>query len=125
MEAKVHPPKRTNGRRWAVGAILLLLAADRACCQITYTPYDITTIAGSPGVGGSKDGTNGGALFKEPAGIVADSSGNLYVADTFNQVIRKIAPVGSNWVVTTIAGQVPIRGGAGGNTDGTNTGAQF
>ena len=35
---------------------------------------------------------------------LADAVGNVYVADTSNHTIRKIARAGTNWVVTTIGG---------------------
>lgn len=64
------------------------------------------------------DGTGSGARFSDPQGIVVDPSGNLYVADTFNQVIRKITPAG---VVTTLAGTAGVMGSA----DGTGASASF
>ncbi|HEY5244732.1 MAG TPA: NHL repeat-containing protein, partial [Acidimicrobiales bacterium] len=78
----------------------------------------VTTLAGTAGVVGSADGTGAAAKFSLPAGIVADASGNLFVADYGNNTIRKVTASG---VVTTIAGQV----GSGGSKDGTGTGAQF
>jgi hypothetical protein len=39
-----------------------------------------------------------------------DVNGNLYVADEFNDIIRKIAPVETNWVVSTLAGQIDVTG---------------
>lgn len=83
------------------------------------TNWVVTTIAGTAGIIGHKDGTNGGASFSDPTGIAVDGSSNLYVADEVNNAIRKITPVGTNWVVTTIAG------GTQGANDGTNTAAQF
>ena len=80
-----------------------------------------TTIAGSAGNWGSDDGTNSAARFLFPAGIAVDGSGNLYVADTWNYTIRKITPVGADWVTTTIAGTVTNSGSA----DGTNSAARF
>jgi hypothetical protein len=61
----------------------------------------VTTIAGQPGIGGSQDGTGSGATFNSPRGIAIDSSGNLYVADSANGLIRKVTQAG---VVTTVAG---------------------
>lgn len=66
------------------------------------TNWVVTTIAGTAGVNGAADGTNGAAQFYQPTDIAVDGAGNLYVADTSNNSIRKIAPVGTNWVVTTI-----------------------
>ena len=81
----------------------------------------VTTIAGLPGAPGYADGTNSEARFNRPAGITIDSTGNLFVAERYNHTIRKVTPSGTNWVVSTVAGQ----GGVPGNADGTNTQAQF
>lgn len=70
---------------------------------------------------GSADGTNKAAQFAAPAGVAVDNSGSIFVADTGNETIRKITPVGTNWVVSTIAGLA----GALGSADGTNSSARF
>jgi streptogramin lyase len=85
------------------------------------TNWVVTTIAGQAQVGGSTDGTGTNALFYFPEGIVLDNTGNLYVADTFNDTLRRLTPVGTNWSSTTLAGQVQITG----STDGTGTNALF
>ena len=64
----------------------------------------VTTLTGTPGRSGSKDGTNDDALFSNPRGIAVDSSTNVYVADSANSTIRRPVQVGTNWVVTTLAG---------------------
>lgn len=90
--------------------------------QVIYsTPYTFITIAGTNGINGSTDGTNHAAQFSSPEGIVADQLGNLYVADHGNSIIRKLVPVGTNWIVTTIAGTAGMPGSA----DGTNAAARF
>lgn len=76
----------------------------------------VTTLAGS-GSAGRTDGTGSAASFKFPSGLGADSAGNVYVADTDNQVIRKISTAG---VVTTIGGT-----GSLGSADGIGTAASF
>lgn len=81
----------------------------------------VSTLAGLAGVWGSADGTNSSARFYQPQGVTVDSSGNLYVLDSGNQTVRKVAPVGTNWVVTTVAGQADVSG----NADGTGSNAQF
>ncbi len=63
----------------------------------------VGTIAGSPAVAGSANGTNN-ALFNTPDDVAVDGEGNLYVADTFNNMIRKITQSGTNWVTSTLAG---------------------
>jgi hypothetical protein len=67
------------------------------------TNWNVTTIAG--GASGSSDGTNTAAQFRSPTGVAVDSGGRVFVSDQFNNTIRLITPVGTNWVVTTIAGQ--------------------
>ena len=81
----------------------------------------VTTLAGLAGSAGSADGTNSAARFNGPYGVAVDSAGNVYVADTYNDTIRKVTPVGTNWVVTTLAGLA----GSSGSADGTNSAARF
>lgn len=81
----------------------------------------VTTLAGKPEVMGTNDGVGSAALFSFPTDVAVDSSTNLYVADSFNYTIRKVTPVGSNWVVTTIAGQPSVYGSA----DGPGNAAEF
>ncbi|MBN8460988.1 MAG: choice-of-anchor D domain-containing protein [Verrucomicrobia bacterium] len=78
----------------------------------------VTTLAGSPGVSGSSDGTGNVARFYLPSGISVDQNGNLYVADTYNHTIRKI---NSSGTVTTLAGSP----GKAGSADGTAGDARF
>ncbi len=85
------------------------------------TNWVVTTLAGRAGKSGSADGTNSAARFYSPTGVAVDSAGNVYVADFYNNTIRKVTPVGTNWVVTTLAGQA----GASGSADGTGSAARF
>lgn len=78
---------------------------------------DVTTLAGSPGQQGATNGTGAAARFNEPFGVAVDEAGNVYVADTSNNAIRKITPVG---VVSTLAG-----GSGAGSSDGTGTAARL
>jgi sugar lactone lactonase YvrE len=59
----------------------------------------VTTLAGS--TSGYTDGMASSAQFNTPVGLAADDQGNLYVADGFNNVIRKVDSDGN---VTTFAG---------------------
>lgn len=78
----------------------------------------VTTVAGRAGTCGAADGNGTGAEFCNPKGIAVDSSGNLFVADTKNNTIRKITPSG---LVLTLAGHA----GVCGSTDGGVADALF
>jgi hypothetical protein len=73
----------------------------------------VTTLAGASGVLGDADGPGATARFMRPWGIAADAAGNLFVADTENRLIRKVAPDGT---VTTLAGIRGQRGTVNGST---------
>jgi sugar lactone lactonase YvrE len=77
----------------------------------------VSTFAGSPGQTGLVDGLGSVARFKSPSGLALDSSGNLYVADSGNHVIRRISPTG---LVSLYAGmrESDASGGDPGADDG-------
>ena len=78
----------------------------------------VTTLAGLAGSYGSADGTGSAARFYGPAGVATDGSGNVYVADSGNDTIRRVTPSG---VVTTLAGLA----GSYESADGTGSAARF
>ncbi|MFN9895784.1 MAG: InlB B-repeat-containing protein [Acidobacteriota bacterium] len=62
----------------------------------------VVTVAGSGGILYSGDGGPAtAATLYRPSGLAIDGTGNLYIADTFNDRIRMVAPGGS---ITTVAG---------------------
>jgi len=66
----------------------------------------ITTVAGVGGFGFSGDGGPAtSAAVNFPAGVAVDSSGNLFIADTDNNRIRKVS---ANGIITTVAGNGDI-----------------
>lgn len=85
------------------------------CIRKITTDGTVSTLAGK-GAPGLKDGYGNDSSFDTPCGIVIDKEGNLFVADTGNDAIRKITPQGE---VTTLAG------GSGGRGDGRGTEASF
>lgn len=86
--------------------------------QIIISTRQVTTIAGSPGLFGSINGTGTAARFNNPSYITTDGT-NLFVADSANYIIRQM--VIATGVVSTIAGTA----GANGFIDGSNSGARF
>lgn len=76
----------------------------------------VSTLAGN-GKKGFVNGTGTEAQFYYPRGLAVDARGNVYVADAFNYVIRKITPAG---VVSTYAGT-----GEDGHANGRPDEAQF
>src|SRR3990172_9114909 len=92
-------------------------AGNHTIRQIVISTGVVTTLAGTAGSANSTDGTGAAARFNGPQGITTDGT-NLYIADTGNHTIRKIAAGG---VVTTVAGAA----GTSGTTDGTLASARF
>jgi sugar lactone lactonase YvrE len=95
-----------------------IVGAFRRQATMIGSNNNVTTIAGTALVNGSADGTGAAARFNLPFGITTDGT-NLYVADTYNNTVRKI--VISTGAVTTIAGTA----GTTGSADGTGTAATF
>jgi sugar lactone lactonase YvrE len=83
--------------------------------NLVYPGGYVITLAGS--TYGYLDGPGATAQFKQPNGVAMDGAGNLYVADTNNNRIRKITPAGD---VSTLAGE-----GTADHLDGPGTLAKF
>ncbi|HEY7956227.1 MAG TPA: hypothetical protein VII38_13085, partial [Polyangia bacterium] len=104
---------------WADGAGGLLVAdnGNHVLRKVALAGATVSTYAGAKS-SGSADGTGTQARFFAPQGLVADDQA-VYVADTANQVIRKVEL--ATGVATTLAGA----SGQPGNTNGAATDARF
>ncbi|MFK3740699.1 hypothetical protein [Massilia sp. TN1-12] len=111
----------------------LYITSTQSGCRILKIAPDglVSTLAGKPDGRGSDDGKGTAAAFCKDVGndplanqngkmsnLAIDASGNLYVADTDNTTVRRIAPDGT---VTTVAGRAP----AAANVDGAGANARF
>jgi sugar lactone lactonase YvrE len=97
----------------------LFVADGRAIRKVALATAEVTTLAGTPGEGGSADGIGGAARFERANALACDEAGNLFVADGGNFTIRKVEI--ATGAVTTLAGLAR----AGGSSDGTGTAALF
>lgn len=99
--------------------VLASLLSITACIKDHHNPNNTATVSTFAGSGelGFIDGIGTAATFSRPEGIAFDAAGNLYVADQFNSLIRKITP---GRAVTTFAGNGSYR-----LVDGQGTEASF
>ena len=102
----------TNSAGTGYGAVVQFTTSDNLSVSIA----TVSTFAGN-GTAGYIDASGGSAEFNNPQGISVDSKGNVYVSDSFNNLVRKITPGGD---VSTLAG-IPTLG----YTDGPPATAQF
>jgi hypothetical protein len=120
----------TDARFWSPTGLALdvegnIFVADTANFTIRQvkqfgTNWAVTTLAGSALNFGFVDGTNTDAQFDYPYGVSVAGTNRLFVSDWGNHSIRQVTRVGSDWVVTTIAGTGDI-----GSSDGSGTVASF
>src|SRR6185436_11786464 len=78
----------------------------------------VTTLAGRAGQAAEVDGKGSEARFHQPEAVVVGSDGNLYVADSYGETIRKVTPEGE---VSTLAGRALTEG----SVDGKSADARF
>lgn len=99
----------------ASGNVYVADAGNNRICVIS--PSGVTRTLAGKGSAGSDDGPGSSATFNNPSGVAVDISGNVYVADLLNNVIRKVGPDGTT---STIAGNGDI-----GSKDGIDTAVRF
>jgi NHL repeat len=110
MEAEFNTPSGIVFDRG--GNLLIADTSNNRIRKLSADYKTVSTIAGS-GIQGFKDGTADEAQFDGPIGLAVDQQGNVYVADAYNDCVRKITSDGN---VSTIAGAA-----AAGDTDATAT----
>jgi len=96
----------------SAGNLYIADTSNNAIRKVTASTGVITTVAGTTTAGYTGDnGPATHATLKNPVAVALDSSGNLYIADSGNSVIRKVSTGGT---ITTVAGN----GTAGFSGDG-------
>ena len=116
-------PSITGVASDAAGNTYIAVVGWNAIFRIDATTGQLTRVAGTGSSGYSgDDGPATSAQLNAPSGVALDESGNLYIADTGNNIIRKV----SGAVITTFAGRRPGNGTAGYSGDnGPATNAQL
>jgi hypothetical protein len=79
-----------------------LALATRSHAQSNNMTYEVTTLTGQPGKSGFVNGAKTKARFFNPSDVAVDGSGNIYVADAWNNAIRKTSAKG--FVSTVVKG---------------------
>lgn len=125
---------KPEGIRYANNKLIVGENGGYNAREININDGSVVTLAGEKATGGSSpsggtpiatDGVALSARFNSPKGVVADSRGNVYIADNKNHSIRKYDP--TTGLVTTFAGS--RAGGSDssalGFVDGNGTNAKF
>jgi kumamolisin len=119
----------------SISGVTSAVSGDQYQCVVTYTggitatsgpsvlvvdsPLVISTLAGKAGTPGFVNATGTAAEFNFPSGIALDNSGNIYIADLLNNVVRLVTPAGA---VSTPYGSTQ---GSPGSRDGKSNRASF
>ncbi|MDR0352773.1 MAG: SMP-30/gluconolactonase/LRE family protein, partial [Opitutaceae bacterium] len=108
-----------SGIAWHASGALYVADSGNHTIRVIAPDGTVSTLAGMPGVNGYQENAVGrNALFDHPTALAADDQGNVYVADTGNNCIRKIAPDGST---SRVAGSRTGLGNASGMLTMTGT----
>jgi streptogramin lyase len=101
------------------GNVYVCDSSNQVIRKITSTGL-VSTLAGQPNIPGSADGPAASASFRNPTAIAYAPTGDLYIADTNNHAIRKIAPDGTVSTLAGLAGSTNF-----GYVDATGSAARF
>ncbi len=113
VDAELHSPLGIAVDK--AGNIYVADSSNERVRKVTAATGLITTYAGSgaqgsPGLPSGDGGPATNAALASPCGLVFDIAGDLYIADTFNNRVRKVSGVGG--IISTVAGD-GMRGAAG------------
>jgi len=101
----------------AAGDVYIADAGNNKVREVSAATGVISTVAGTGTAGSSGDGGLAtGALLNAPAGVVSDSNGDLYIADSGNNKVRKVNVY--TGLMTTVAG-TGVAGSTGNNVAAT------
>ncbi len=105
----------------AAGNLYIAESGSERIRKVAASTGTITTVAGNGQYGYTGDGGAAtSAELRDPTGVALDLAGNLYISDTYNNVVRKVAA--GTGIITTVAGN----GTAGYTGDGgPATGAEL
>ncbi len=98
------------------GSLIVANTGAHTIVKVDPDSKQVSVIAGTPNVSGNADGKGAEARFNAPLGVAVDEQGVIYVADTYNDRIRRIE---SDGTVKTFAGSTQ------GFADGSATESHF
>jgi sugar lactone lactonase YvrE len=107
-----HP----GGLAWS--GVLFVADSGNSTIRCVLSGRTVMTLAGTAGVNKFQDSGSGDVWFNAPAGVAISSTDQIYVADAFNHMIRRVTLGGT---VTTFAGSA----GCPGADDGVGSAAKF
>jgi streptogramin lyase len=95
-----------GGLGWgAAGDVQGSVSPQVAALSVTSGPdlsfFVVSTLAGTNQITGTANGQGAAARFNNPRAVAVDSAGNVYVADQYNNMIRKISPSRTSSTIAT------------------------
>lgn len=105
----------------SAGNIFIADTGNSVIREVVASTGNIQTVAGTGVAGYSGDGAATSVELNEPFGVFVDGSGNIFIADTSNCLVRKV----SSGTLTTIAGNPTLQNPCGYSGDGVATTVQL
>ncbi|HMD15261.1 MAG TPA: hypothetical protein VKH18_01240 [Terriglobales bacterium] len=105
----------------SAGNVFIADTGNSVIREVVASTGNIQTVAGNGVAGYSGDGSATSVELNEPFGVSVDGSGNIFIADTSNCLVRKV----SGGALTTIAGNPTLQSPCGYSGDGPATTEQL